>query len=382
MSAQNGKYRFLFASAPFSGVEVFLQNLRTVVERQEDIDATWLDLEIKPPERFTRVLPFSYNWTLKGGIVMHNRIKRLVRSGPPFSAALFNHIIPPMFLLEFRRRVPIAVSLDATPALMLQYSRWYLDRPPGRSRFIRYVKERFLRSLYNDATRILPWSDLVYRSLESGYGVPAEKMQIVPPSIDLRLWSPSPRRENGEAKTGNRVNILFVGADFDRKGGEFLLQAAQRDGMGECEIHIVTKTYSGPATPNTFVHTDMEANSPELLRLYREADIFVLPTQADFSPYAVIEAMAMGLPVITTSVGAIGELVHDGENGFVVPTGNACILAERMRALSVDRALRQRMGRRGRALAEAHHDIEINGSIVINLMKQLADEKAAYRRTS
>jgi glycosyltransferase involved in cell wall biosynthesis len=178
------------------------------------------------------------------------------------------------------------------------------------------------------------------------------------------------------------VNILFVGADFERKGGELLLQAAQRDGMGDCEIHIVTKTYSGPAIPNTFVHTDMEANSPELLRLFRAADMFVLPTQADFSPYAVVEAMAMGLPVITTNVGAIGELVREGENGFVVPSGNACMLAERMRALSGDRTLRKRMGERGRALAEAHHDIEINGPIVINLMKQLADEKAAYRRKS
>jgi len=380
MSPQNGKYRFLFASAPFSGVEVFLRNLRAVVERQGDIDATWLDLEITPPERFTRVLPFSYNWTLKGGIVMHNRIRRLVRSGPPFDAALFNHIIPPMFLLEFRRSVPITVSLDATPALMLKYSRWYFDRPPRRSGFTRYVKERFLRSLYNDATRILPWSELVYRSLEAGYGVPGEKMQIVPPSIDLRLWSRPPRRENGEAKTGKRVNILFVGADFERKGGVLLLQAAQSDGLAECDVHIVTKSYSGPPIAHTFVHPDMEANSPGLLRLFRDADMFVLPTQADFSPYAVVEAMAMGLPVITTSVGAIGELVRDGENGFVVPAGNACLLAERMRALSGDRALREQMGERGRALAEAHHDIETNGSTVINLMKQLADEKAAHRR--
>lgn len=380
MKVPNVKYRFLFASAPFSGVEVFLQNLRTVVDRQADIDATWLELEIKPPELFTRVPPFSSNWTMKGGTVMYNRIRNLVRSGLQFDAALFNHIIPPIFLLKFRRSVPIVVSLDVTPVLMAPYSRWYLDRPPRRSRVVKYIKERLVRSLYDEAARILPWSNLVFQSLHADYGVPTSRMRVVPPSIDLSLWSLPPHRECGDAQRSKRTNVLFVGADFERKGGDLLLQAAQRDGLARCDIHIVTKSCAGSPRSNVFVHTDLEANSPELLRLFRNADMFVLPTRADFSPYAVVEAMAMGLPVITTSVGALPEMVRDGENGFVVPPGNVSMLADRMHTLCGDRQLRRRMGDQGRIAVQAHHDLDTNAGIVIDLMKRLANEKAAGRR--
>jgi glycosyltransferase involved in cell wall biosynthesis len=382
MNVPNVKYKFLFASAPFSGVEVFLHNLRTIVERHEDIDATWLELEIRPPERFTRVPPFSQNWTLKGGTVMHNRIRDLVRSGPQFDAALFNHIIPPMFLLKFRRQVPIVVSLDVTPLLMAPYSQWYLDRPPRRNLFVRQIKERLVRSLYHDATKILPWSNLVFRSLQASYMVPASKMQIVPPSIDLRFWSLPGRRNGHDAQTSKRTNVLFVGADFERKGGDLLLEAAHRDDLTGCDIHIVTKSYCGCPPPNVFIHADLEPNSPGLVRLFRNADMFVLPTRADFSPYAVVEAMAMGLPVITTSVGALSELVHEGVNGFVIPSGNVSLLADRMKALCVDRELRHRMGDQGRTYAEGHHDLETSADTVISLMKRSADEKAAARRLS
>jgi glycosyltransferase involved in cell wall biosynthesis len=83
------------------------------------------------------------------------------------------------------------------------------------------------------------------------------------------------------------------------------------------------------------------------------ADIFALPSQTrEGLGLAVIEAMATGLPVIGTDVGGIPELIRDGENGLLVPSGNPEKLADAIRKLSDDQILRSSMGERGRQIYE------------------------------
>ena len=86
--------------------------------------------------------------------------------------------------------------------------------------------------------------------------------------------------------------------------------------------------------------------------LLQQADAFVLPTLADSMPRAVIEAMAAGLPAITTDCSGYQDLIEDGVNGFIVPAGDAGAIAARLRLLSQDPGLRLRMGRAARATAE------------------------------
>src|SRR5439155_3721448 len=86
-------------------------------------------------------------------------------------------------------------------------------------------------------------------------------------------------------------------------------------------------------------------NQTELPQFYAMADIFVLPS--GFEPWGLVvnEAMCFGLPVIVSDqVGAAGDLVHHGLNGFVYPAGQVSILAEYLRALVADPAKGQRMG--------------------------------------
>lgn len=80
-------------------------------------------------------------------------------------------------------------------------------------------------------------------------------------------------------------------------------------------------------------------------RLFAEADVFVLATShPEGLPYALIEAMAAGLPVVTTPIGAIPDLVTDGVQGLFVPAGDPEALARALRALAADRARLSRMG--------------------------------------
>ncbi len=117
------------------------------------------------------------------------------------------------------------------------------------------------------------------------------------------------------------VNLLFVGGDFARKGGDTLLEAfAGLPPTVNAHLHIVTKTEGvGDGLPHVTVHRNIAPNSEPLLRLFAEADLFVFPTRGDCLPLAVMEALASGLPVVTTTVGALPEAVTHGETGWIVP---------------------------------------------------------------
>lgn len=88
--------------------------------------------------------------------------------------------------------------------------------------------------------------------------------------------------------------------------------------------------------------------------LLQQSDVFVLPTLADSMPRAVLEAMACGLPVITTGDSGYDDVIEHGVNGFVVPPGDAGAVAALLTQLSRDGELRRRVGAAARATAEAN----------------------------
>ena len=108
--------------------------------------------------------------------------------------------------------------------------------------------------------------------------------------------------------------------------------------------------------PGVTVHRGLTNGSVELRALFQSADAFVLPTLADCFSIAAIEAMAAGLPVITTDVGGIGDIVIDGETGFLIPPGDGRALRIALAALVADRDLRSRLGAAGRRRAVATFD--------------------------
>jgi len=104
----------------------------------------------------------------------------------------------------------------------------------------------------------------------------------------------------------------------------------------------------------------------ELAGLFRQAALFVAPSvtardgDRDGLPNVILEAMAAGLPVIATDACAAGEAVADGQEGFLVPAGQAQPLADSVEALLANAGLRAAMGRRGRARIEREFDMDRN----------------------
>jgi glycosyltransferase involved in cell wall biosynthesis len=84
-----------------------------------------------------------------------------------------------------------------------------------------------------------------------------------------------------------------------------------------------------------------------LLSLYRQYDIFLLPSQFESCSMVTMEAMTAGLPVVAFAVGGLPELIADGLNGFSVPAGNWSVLREKLQVLLTDQSLRKTLGRKG-----------------------------------
>ena len=125
-----------------------------------------------------------------------------------------------------------------------------------------------------------------------------------------------------------------------------------------------------PQTPGVTVHHGVGPNSPELLRLFERADLFVLPSLGECLAVVLMEATAAGLPVVTTSVGALGEAVRPGESGLLVSPKDVRALAAALSTLVHDPARRRSMGRAGHDLARQRFDARANNHSLLDLVAE------------
>ena len=339
-------------------------------------------IERQPKELIARVPPISLNLTLKYGLVAWSRIRALEKSGRKFDAAFFNHIVPVSLLRAFRRRVPTVISVDATPPLLDSFGGLYGLHPASEKHPLEKLKHKLTRDVYADAACLLPWSNWVRDSLIRDYGIREEKIKVLGPGIDLQKWTGRlghvfthgqlSREEGGSER---RINVLFVGQGFERKGGALLLRIAGQPEFQGLEFHFVTGDFKGARAENVFVHSDVGPGSDVLIDLYRQADIFVLPTRADLHPVVILEAMAMGLPVISTRVGSIGEMIRDGENGYTVPVDDGEALGGWLRLLVANADLRLRLGQNARRLVESKFNLQIVAERIMDCLIEAADRK-------
>ncbi len=108
-------------------------------------------------------------------------------------------------------------------------------------------------------------------------------------------------------------------------------------------------------------------------------DLFVFPTRFDYSPYAVIEAMAAGVPVISTRVGAIPEMVEDGVGGFLIEANREAPLADRVSWALDNRSQLPAMGARGRERAVERYAAARNYPQLLDTLAEVAQRPVSVR---
>jgi len=262
------------------------------------------------------------------------------------------------------RSSPSFLVMDMTPLQMEAMGAQY-GYSKMRARFGAGFKRRATERLYASARHLFPWNEWVAKSLRDDYGVPAERVTPVSPGVDQRLFRPDPslRPEDGV------IRLLFVGGDFARKGGDLLLRWARETQVpAPWEMHLVTRD-PVPETMGIVVHRGISNNSPELVHLYQQSDLFVLPTLADCYSLVAMEAMSCGLPVVISRLGGILEIIADGQTGFGLEPGDYPALALRLDQLVSDAGLRQRMGAASLQRARALFDCRANLGRILDVMK-------------
>jgi glycosyltransferase involved in cell wall biosynthesis len=279
---------------------------------------------------------------------------------------LFNTQKAAMFCQWELARIPSMLMTDVTPIQYDQMADLY-DHAPDRNPALRMLKHRANVMNFRLARALIPSSNWTRDSMIHDYGVPPERVHVIPIGADTAYWCPGERPHQTD-----RVQILFVGGHFERKGGRSLLEVFRALGLGDrADLHIVTREDVTPE-PGVIVHRNIHNNSPELLRLFQDADLFVLPTLADCFGNASIEAMATGLPVITTAMGGIPDIVEHGVTGFLLAPGDVRGLGEAVRQLVDDSATRRAFGVAARLRAVTRFDSRTNAGKILDLAHDLA----------
>ncbi|MBI4559791.1 MAG: glycosyltransferase [Candidatus Hydrogenedentes bacterium] len=209
------------------------------------------------------------------------------------------------------------------------------------------------------------------------YGCDPTKLYVVRCGVDVTEYAwREPQRSAAPA------NILCVGRLVEKKGIAHLIEALslvrQRGPAFRCRIAgdgpLFAELQAMIAEKSLGDGVELLGSQPQerVRELFRDADLFVLPCvvaksgDRDGIPVVLMEAMALGVPVISTTISGIPELVHDGENGLLAPPGDAAVLAQKIETLITNRELAARITRHARKTVE----IEFNSSGNAALLKQ------------
>lgn len=182
--------------------------------------------------------------------------------------------------------------------------------------------------------------------------------------------------------------VLAVGQFIDRKGRWTFLDAAKLYLDDDPDTIFVWMT---PVEPNEAekeriaayglgqnlrlaLSSDVGTNREEILEFFRIADIFALPSFVEGLPIALLEAMALGLPAISTNVYAIPEAIHHGETGILIEAGDAEALAREIRNLKNDPSLRQELAETGSKYVLEHFDERVASQKAIAKYKECFDD--------
>ncbi|HXD53897.1 MAG TPA: glycosyltransferase family 4 protein [Solirubrobacteraceae bacterium] len=257
------------------------------------------------------------------------------------------------------RATPTVLSLDVTVGDWSEMPAWRSEKRYGRA--LTAPSRALERRALERAALTIAWTGWARRRAETV--APGARVEELHPGIDLLRYLPAPRRPR------ERPRVLFVGGRFAAKGGPRLISALG-DGLGETvELDVVTPE-EVPKRPGVRVHR-LQPDDPALLDLLQQADLLCLPTLGDAAPWAVLEAMACGTPVLATRVGGIPDMLEEGRAGALFEPGDDRELAEALSALLGDPGRRAELAVRARGRCERRYDARRQVPALIELMRGL-----------
>jgi glycosyltransferase involved in cell wall biosynthesis len=366
----SAELRLLVVDEGVLGGRTLMGQLRAALPAQPGVEATFVT--IPPPTRLERLLLrrvgllgdldlFSLRWRLRWSW----QARRLLRAHlGRVDVAFVNTQASALLARGPMRRLPTVLSVDATAR---QYTELAYEGEPDRfSPWQTRILVALERRAVEGSARTMAWSEWAAAGLRRE-GVDAARIAVLHPGLDAAWWAAAGRARR--AADDGPLRLLFVGNDTGRKGLPELI-AAVEELDGTVELDVVTgDEVSG--SDRVRVHHGISAGTAELAARYIAADALALPSHADASPWVVLEALAAGLPVLATRVGAIAEMV--GDAGVLVAPGDPPALRQGLRELA-DPARRAALAAAAPARVAAY-DSATQTSRLVELLRGVASER-------
>jgi glycosyltransferase involved in cell wall biosynthesis len=252
-------------------------------------------------------------------------------------------------------REELAAHPDCASSLMQE---WELSLP--EQDFQHLVRETKMASSF------LVASSFTRRTLVE-HGAPAEAIRVVPYGVDSVRFSPDPKRRSS---AHSKLQLLFVGRINQRKGIKYLLEALRLLDTTQVELTVCGRVVDGLELFRPFasqVKIRPSVSAADLVAAYQSADLFVFPSVAEGFGQVLLESLACGLPILSTTHTAAPDLIDEGVQGFVVEPRRPDLIAERIVWAMTHRAELTEMGHAARIRAEQftweRFRIEAAGSI-------------------
>jgi glycosyltransferase involved in cell wall biosynthesis len=207
--------------------------------------------------------------------------------------------------------------------------------------FLRIFEEKMLER----ANKIIAVSHFTKRELLEYYKVPEEKIRVIHNGVDVNKFKPAQDKRKVKEELGFKADdltILSVGRLYARKGLFTLIESMPAvverfknakfiiSGKGQSdEMRKLIAHAEKIGVKDNLIFTGYYPDK-KLPKLYQAADVFAFSTFYEHHPFAVLEALSTGLPVVTTSVGGIPETIESGKNGFLVEPFNPKQFADRI----------------------------------------------------
>lgn len=361
-----------------AGLDLEIFSLKTPNDKRVHVDVA----KVKAPVTYVEIKKYSIiprialahlkvlSWNPKRYLSVATRVLRRRRWGA-VKRFLQAGLIAPQLKAEGITHVHAHFASSATSVS------YYLNQIMGMGySFTAHAKDIFLDTVANDVlNRKMKTADFVVTISDFNHhflsGIaPETPLHRIYNGLDLNMFTP-----NGVTPSGKPL-ILAVGRLVEKKGFDDLVRAAailKAEGL-DFEFQIIGTGEQEQSLRNLIAKLDvgdvvsMPGPMPreELLKLYPQASVFAAPCvvgkdgNRDGLPTVLIEAMAMNVPVVSTPVTGIPEIVRDEETGLLVEPGAPQELAEAIKQLLSDRESAMQMATAGRELIESQFDLRSN----------------------
>ncbi|MCL1966075.1 MAG: glycosyltransferase family 4 protein, partial [Candidatus Bathyarchaeota archaeon] len=253
------------------------------------------------------------------------------------------------------------------------------------NRFLQFFEIAMIKR----ANRIIAVSDFTRQELKKYYNIPENRIHVIHNGVDTNKFQPAKDKQKIKTELGLNPNdhiILSVGRLYARKGLFTLIDTLSTVIKQFPNTKLVISG-KGQSNEMTKLHTHakhlaVEKNilftgyypDQKLPKLYQAADIFAFSTFYEHHPFAILEALATGLPVVTTTVGGIAETIETGKNGLLVQPSNSKQFADAILYLLQHPTEAAEIGTNARKTVTKHYDWSIVVKEVIQVYQEALND--------